>query len=127
MQESRDEESDDGSKRPAQMAPRGTIDMPPEEVVNGDVPLARELQPVAAIPPIGVEVAVGEARDLGEGAEDVLEDDEEGEEEGHHEGEEEARYRFREDEGPLRVDWRCGHAGCRVGEHGEDELLRSQC
>lgn len=34
--------------------------MPPKEMVHWLVPLARELEPVAAIPPVGVELAIGE-------------------------------------------------------------------
>jgi len=58
-----------------------------EEVVHGNVPLAREFQPVERVPPVGVEAAVAEAGDFGESAEEVLEDDEEDEQEGDHEGE----------------------------------------
>lgn len=72
--------------------------MAPEKGVDGDVPLAGKLHPVGAVPPVGVEVAVGEARDFGERAEDVFEDDEEDEEEGEHEGEEEPGDCLGEDE-----------------------------
>lgn len=40
---------------------RRAVDVPPEEVVHGDVPFAGEFEPVARIPPVGVELAVCEA------------------------------------------------------------------
>ncbi len=55
--------------------------------MHGDIPLARELQPVAAVPPVSVEVPVGKAGDFGKGAEHVFKDDEEDKQEGDHEGE----------------------------------------
>lgn len=58
-----------------------------KKVMHGGVPLPTELQPVARIPPIGIKVPVREARQLGERAEDVLEDDEEHEQEAYHERE----------------------------------------
>lgn len=50
--------------------------MPLQEPVHRYVPLARELEPVSRIPPVRVEVAVGEAGDFCKGTEDVFEDDE---------------------------------------------------
>jgi hypothetical protein len=43
------------------VAARGRVDVAAEEVVHGLVPFAGELEPVAAVPPVGVELAVGEA------------------------------------------------------------------
>jgi hypothetical protein len=42
------------------VASRGAVDVTAEEVVNGDVPFAREFEPVAGIPP-----TVGKWLDLG--------------------------------------------------------------
>ena len=39
---------------------RGGVDVASEEVVHGDVPFAGEFEPVCAVPPVGVEVAVCE-------------------------------------------------------------------
>ena len=43
--------------------------------------------PVARVPPVGVEVAIGEAGDFCECTEDIFENDEEGEVKCYHEGE----------------------------------------
>ena len=75
--------------------------MTTQEVVDGDVPFTAELEPVGGIPPVAVEMAVGEAGDFREGAEEVLPDDEEDEEESDHKGEEEERGGFGEDEGAV--------------------------
>lgn len=56
-----DEERGERGQRAGEGVPRGRVDVAPEEVVHGDVPLARELEPVAAVPPVGVELAVCEA------------------------------------------------------------------
>lgn len=98
-----DEKRDDGGVGAADVGPRGAVDVTAQEAVDGYVPLAAELHPVGAVPPVAVEVAVGEAGDLGEGAEDVLEDDEEDEQEGQHEGEQEPRHRLGQDEQRLEV------------------------
>lgn len=66
--------------------------------MHGDVPLPTELEPVARVPPVAVEMPVGEAGDLREGAEDILEGDEEDEQERYHEREEEKRNALRKDE-----------------------------
>lgn len=95
MGEGGDEEGDDGGEGPREVVLGRAVDVPPEEVVDGYVPLAGEFEPVARVPPVGVELAVREAcrvsaqllvatrdgmltRQLGKGAEDVLEDDEKG-------------------------------------------------
>lgn len=83
----RHEERDDGRGTPPDMRARRTVDVSSEEAVDGNIPLAAELHPVCAVPPVAVKVSIGEARDLGKGAQDVLEDDEEYEQEGQHEGE----------------------------------------
>lgn len=101
MADGRDEEGDDGGVGAADVRPGGAVDVAPQEAVDGYVPLAAELHPVGAVPPVAVEVAVGEAGDLGEGAQDVLEDDEEDEQECQHEGEEQPGYRLGQDEEGL--------------------------
>lgn len=93
-----DEEGDEGGKGLARVRARGAVDVAPQEGVDGDVPLARKLHPVGRVPPVGVEVAVGEAGDFGKGAEDVLEDDEEDEQKGEHEGKEQPGDCLGEDE-----------------------------
>lgn len=122
-----DEEGDDGGVGAADVRPRGAVDVAAQEAVDGYVPLAAELHPVGAVPPVAVEVPVGEAGDLGEGAQHVLEDDEEDEQEGQHEGEQQPRRRLGQDqerlEGPrgrVRVVEPCR----RLLQRREDELLR---
>jgi hypothetical protein len=61
VRERRDEEGDARRERAAHVAARGAVHVAPKEIVHGDVPFAAELEPVAAVPPVGVEVAVGEA------------------------------------------------------------------
>ena len=61
MRKRRDEKRDKRGQGPRQMVFGRRVDVAPEEVVHGDVPLAGELQPVAAVPPVGVELAVCEA------------------------------------------------------------------
>lgn len=79
----------------------GGVNVAPEEIVDGDIPFAAEFEPVAAVPPVFVERAVGKAGELSECAADVLEDDEEDEQEGDHEWEEESAYRLGEDQAAL--------------------------
>ena len=59
MRQSTDEESDNGSRRTRELATRSRVDVTTEEVVNGNVPFTRELEPIAAVPPISVEMTVG--------------------------------------------------------------------
>jgi hypothetical protein len=40
---------------------RRRVYVPPEEVMDGLVPLTRELKPVTAVPPVGVELAISKA------------------------------------------------------------------
>lgn len=55
------EESNDGSGGARESGSRGRIDVTAQEAVNRDVPLARELEPVTTVPPVGIEVAVRKA------------------------------------------------------------------
>ena len=93
-------------------------------MVNGDVPLAAKLEPIAAIPPVGVEVAVGEAGQLGKGAEHVLEDDQEDEQEADHEREQQHRDCLGEHESAVQVRCR-GFVEAQRGlvQRGDDELF----
>lgn len=104
-------------------AARRAVHVPTEEVVHGDVPLAGELEPVQRVPPVGVELAVGEAGDFRKGAEGVLEDDKEDEQEGDHEGEEEARDGLGEDEGFVEPVGCFLQAEVGLVEDGDDELF----
>lgn len=72
--------------------------MSAEEVVDRNIPLAAELEPVAGIPPVRVEMSICKAGDLGKRAQDVLPDDEEHEQEGDHEWEEHQAGCFGQDE-----------------------------
>lgn len=56
-----DEEGNDCSGGAREPGAGGGVDVTAEEAVNGDVPFARKLKPVTAVPPVGVEVAVREA------------------------------------------------------------------
>lgn len=123
MADSRDEEGDERRHALADMRSGSAVHVAPEERVNGDIPLARELHPIRRVPPVGVEVAVAEAGDLCEGAKDVLEDDEEDEEEGEHEGEEEPGDGLGEGEKGLRSGGRAVETEACIGQNGQDELL----
>jgi len=96
-----------------------------EEVVDGDVPLAREFEPaflltlvsnahkliagnrvdrdspIAGIPPVRVEVTVGETSDLSKCTQEVLENDKKHEQESNHERKQEHADCFRHGEGHL--------------------------
>ena len=100
------------------------VDVSSQEVMHGDIPLAGEFQPVAAVPPIGIKMSVGETGDFRKGAEHVFEDDEEDEQEHEHEGEEQHRDRFREDETLVdeAADGFQAYGG--FSEGGHDEFLR---
>lgn len=69
------------------MASGCRIDVSSEEVMHRDIPFSRELEPITGVPPVGVEVPVGEAGYLRESAKKIFEDDEEDEQEGNHERE----------------------------------------
>jgi hypothetical protein len=56
-----DEECDKGRHGTSNMRSRGAVDVASEEVVDGDVPLTRKLEPIGTVPPVGVEVSVGKA------------------------------------------------------------------
>ena len=66
MREGADQEGGEGGEGPGERVSGGGVDVAAEEVVDGDVPFAGELQPVAGIPPVGVELAVCEACSTGE-------------------------------------------------------------
>ena len=74
MPDRTDQECDERCPAPPNMRPRGTVYMASSEVVYGYVPLAREFEPVGAVPPVGVKVTVCEAGYFGGGAENVLKD-----------------------------------------------------
>lgn len=128
-----DEEGDEGGKGLAGVGARGAVDVAAQEGVDGDVPLARKLHPVGRVPPVGVEVVVGEAGDFGKGAEDVLEDDEEDEQKGEHKGEEQPGDCLGEDEAGFEDDGGRGRGGGGVeavrgvDEDGQDVLLGGDC
>lgn len=66
------------------MGTRGTIYVTLEETVHRNVPLSGEFKPVCGVPPVRVEVSICETGDFGEGAKNILKDDEEDEEESDH-------------------------------------------
>lgn len=96
-------------------------------MMDGDIPFPTEFKPVAGVPPIAVEMAVGEACDFGKGAEDVLEDDKEDEEEGNHEGEEKERDGFGEDEQGFGCGGDVVEAEGSVVQDGDDKFLAGDC
>jgi len=59
--------------------------MSSEEVMDRDVPFSRKLEPVGTVPPVAIEMSVGETGDFGEGSKYILKDDKEYEKEGDHE------------------------------------------
>lgn len=89
MTDSTDKEGDEHGDSIGEVRSSTEVDVSTEEMVDGDVPFTTEFKPVAAIPPVGIEMSICEAGNFGEGAEEVFEDYEEDEEEGYHEGEEE--------------------------------------
>lgn len=119
-----DQEGDDGGKAAADLGLGGGVNVPAQERVDGHVPLPRELHPVGAVPPVGVEVAVGKVGDLGKGAQNVLEDDEEDEEKGQHEGEQQPGDGLGKDEQGLGGRRDRVEAPAGLLQHGQDELLR---
>ena len=128
MRHSADEECNPRRHRSAQFhTARSDVNVPPEEVVDGDIPLATEFQPVQRVPPVGVELAVRELGDFGEGAEDVLEDYEEDEQEDDHEGEEQAGDCLREDQAAVDPGGGAFEADPRFVEDGDDEFFRRYC
>lgn len=99
--------------------------MSAEEVMDGNIPLSRELQPIRRIPPVRIEVAVCETSDFSEGAKHVLEDHQEDKQEGYHEGEEQHGYAFCEDEGYFGEVGRGFNSDGGFSHDGEDELFGS--
>lgn len=61
MSDGTDQEGDECCHGTSDMWSRGAVDMATEEVVDWDVPLAGELEPIGAVPPVGVEMSVREA------------------------------------------------------------------
>jgi hypothetical protein len=70
----RDQERQEHGERTRHVCAADAVNVALEEAVDGNVPLTRELKPVCAVPPVRIEVAVGEAGDLGESSKDVFED-----------------------------------------------------
>jgi hypothetical protein len=60
VREGADEEGGEGGEGAGEGIAGGGVDVAAEEVVDGDVPFAGELEPVARVPPVGVELAVCE-------------------------------------------------------------------
>ena len=58
MSQAGNEEGYDGGDRPGDSVKGGAVDMAPEEVVDGNVPLAGELEPIKTIPPVGVKLTI---------------------------------------------------------------------
>ena len=128
MRHSADEECNPCRDRSTELdAARSDVNVPPEEVVHGDVPLPTEFQPIQRVPPVGVELAVRELRYFREGAEDVLEDYEEDEQEDDHEGEEEAGDGLREDQAAVDPGGCLLQPHARFVEDGNDEFFRRYC
>lgn len=94
-----------------------------QEMVDGNVPLAAELEPIAAVPPIRVEVAIGETGDFGKGPENVLPDDEENQQKGDHEGEEEHGDGLGQNEGSVGQGVDQSQADGGIGQDRGNELF----
>jgi hypothetical protein len=60
VREGADEEGGEGGEGTGEGVSARGVDVAAEEVVDGDVPFAGELEPVAGVPPVGVELAVCE-------------------------------------------------------------------
>lgn len=82
-----------------------------------------EFQPVTGIPPVSVELAVCEARELREGTQYILEDDEKREQEGDHEGPEQAPNCFRENQTEVQSALRVVQRRGRFVKHGQNEFF----
>ena len=117
---------DDGRHGLSHKRSRGAVDVSPQEAIDGHVPLARKLHPVRAVPPVRVEMAVGEAGDFSERPQNVLEDDEEDEQERQHEGEQHPAYRLRQHQQGLQHGGRRPRLELRlrVQQDGVYELFR---
>lgn len=83
------------------MPSRRGIYMSSEKVMNGNIPFPRKLQPIARIPPVGIEMTIRETSDLCKCTKNVLEDDQEYEKEGNHERKEQPGDGLSEDESAL--------------------------
>lgn len=71
-----DQEGNCHGNRAGEIRLGGEEDMPSEEMIHRNVPFPREFQPVTAVPPVRVEVAIGETGDFRECAQDVFPYDE---------------------------------------------------
>lgn len=69
MHAGREQESDQCGRwtREAERADGAVVDVAQQEVVDGPVPVPRELVPGDGVPPVAVEAAVGEAGEFGQG------------------------------------------------------------
>lgn len=63
----------------ANMRPTRRVNVSSQEMMDRDVPLARKLQPISAVPPIAVEQPISKTGEFGEGTENVFENYEENE------------------------------------------------
>ena len=88
MSQSRYEKGNGHRRNIRYIRPGREVDVPPQEVVDWNVPLPTKLQPVRAVPPVAVEVSICKAGDFCKGAEQVLPDYKEDQQKGDHEGEE---------------------------------------
>lgn len=127
MPKSADHERDQGCHIARHVWTGSTINMTAQEVMNRYVPLLRELQPVARVPPIRVEVAIGKAGDLRKGPEGIFEEDQEDEQECDHEGEEEHTGALGEDKSLVRHGLCTFQTDGRFVEHWDDELFGRDC
>jgi hypothetical protein len=57
----RDQEGDEGGHGTGHGVAGCRIDMATEEMMDGNVPFTRELEPVQTVPPVRIELSVGEA------------------------------------------------------------------
>lgn len=58
-----------GRARDSESADRRVVDVPQQKSMHGAVPVPRELVPGRAVPPVGVEAAVGEEGEFGQDVE----------------------------------------------------------
>ena len=72
--------------------------MSSEEMMNWNVPFPRKFKPVGTVPPIAVEVSVGETSNLRECSKHKLENNEKDKEKCDHEWEQQHTYAFCKDE-----------------------------
>jgi hypothetical protein len=99
--------------------------MSAEEVVDGYIPFSGELKPIRTVPPIAVEMSIGETREFSEGAKDILEDHEKDKQESYHEREEEHADAFSEDEHGFGEGLHVLQTSSRFDHDGEDKFFGS--